>query len=185
MENLQFESRTAFRRWLNDNCLSSGGVWLLFGKRGGPVTVKADEALEEALCFGWIDGQMKSIDDTCYIKYFSPRRKGSNWSEKNKKLAETLEQQGRITDYGRAKIEEARQSGQWDAPKEPPITDAQLAVLPDLLKPHKPAYTNFIAMPPSVKKTYARAYYDAKIEAGRGKRLAWMIERLNDNLKPM
>ncbi|MCL1917655.1 MAG: YdeI/OmpD-associated family protein [Peptococcaceae bacterium] len=184
-EHLQFASRNEFRRWLNDNCMSSGGVWVLFGKPGGPVTVKANEALEEALCFGWIDGQMKSIDDKSYIKYFSLRRRGSKWSEKNKKLVEMLEQQGLMTDYGRAKIEEAKKNGQWDAPKAPAITDEHIVALLDLLKSHEPAYTNFIAMPPSVKKTYTQAYYNAKTETGRGKRLSWMIERLNDNLKPM
>ena len=59
-EILEFANRNDFREWLSDNCLSNAGVWLLFGKPGGPKTVKADEALEEALCFGWIDGQMQS-----------------------------------------------------------------------------------------------------------------------------
>ena len=63
-ELLRFEDRAAFRAWLSENCRSSDGVWLLFGKAGGPRTVKAGEALEEALCFGWIDGQMQRIDDT-------------------------------------------------------------------------------------------------------------------------
>ena len=62
-KHLLFASRDEFRNWLQDNCLSSGGVWLLFGKAGGPTTVKASETLEEALCFGWIDGQMRSVDD--------------------------------------------------------------------------------------------------------------------------
>ena len=62
-ERLQFTSREEFRNWLNDNCVSSGGIWLLFGKPGGPKTIKASEALEEALCFGWIDGQMQCVDD--------------------------------------------------------------------------------------------------------------------------
>jgi len=165
--------------------MSSDGIWLLFGKTGGPKTIKANEALEEALCFGWIDGQMQSIDDTSYIKYFSMRRKNSKWSEKNKALAETLERQGVMTDYGRAKIEEAKKNGQWDVSKPPAVTDEQIAVLSDLLKEHEPAYTNFLAMPPSVKKTYTRAYFDAKTDAGRNNRLSWMVERLNKNLKPM
>ena len=65
--NTAFASREEFRSWLNTNCISSGGIWLLFGKAGGPKTIKASEALEEALCFGWIDGQMKSIDAKTYI----------------------------------------------------------------------------------------------------------------------
>lgn len=74
---LEFASREEFREWLNDNCLLSEGVWLLFGKSGGPKTLKAAEATEEALCFGWIDGQMQRIDEKTYKKYFSPRRENS------------------------------------------------------------------------------------------------------------
>lgn len=182
---LEFSNRAAFRVWLDKNGTSSNGVWLLFGKKGGPVTLTAGEALEEALCFGWIDGQMQSVDDKTYKKYFSIRRTNSMWSEKNKALAEQLEQQGKMTDYGRRKIEEAKKNGQWNAPKSPAITDEQITSLSDLLKGHEPAYTNFEAMSLSVKKTYTRAYLDAKTDTGREKRLTWMIERLNKNLKPM
>lgn len=163
----------------------SGGVWLRFGKAAGPKTIKAADALEEALCFGWIDGQMQSIDDKSYIKYFSMRRPGSKWSEKNKALVAELEARGLMTDHGRAKIEEAKKNGQWNAPKPPAIADEQIAVLSELLKGHEPAYTNFQAMPPSAKRTYTRAYFDAKTDDGRDKRLSWMTERLNKNQKPM
>lgn len=93
-EIMEFSSRDYFRKWLSDNCLSSAGIWLLFGKSGGTETITASEALEEALCFGWIDGQMKSIDDKTYKKYFSLRRKNSKWSDKNTALAEKLENRG-------------------------------------------------------------------------------------------
>ncbi len=182
---LQFPDRTAFRAWLENNSTSSVGVWLLFGKKGGPTTIAANDALEEALCFGWIDGQMQSLDDKTYKKYFSIRRKNSKWSEKNKSLAEQLEQQGKMTAFGRVKIEEAKQNGQWDKPKAPPVLDEQIAFLSNLLQKYQPAYTNFLAMSPSVKKTYTRAYYDAKTDASRASRIAWMVERLNKNLKPM
>lgn len=185
MEYFQFTLRDEFRNWLEENCISSGGIWVLFGKPGGPNTIKASEALEEALCFGWIDGQMQSIDDQRYIKYFAMRGKNSKWSEKNKTLAQTLEKQGAMTDYGRAKIKEAKNNGQWDTPKPPAITNEQVEALSGLLKEYEPAYTNFLAMSPSVKKTYTRAYVEAKTDAGRNKRLLWMIERLNQNLKPM
>lgn len=182
---MEFSDREHFRKWLNDHCLSNEGIWLLFGKAGGPKTIKASEALEEALCFGWIDGQMQSIDEKSYKKYFSLRRENSKWSEKNKALAEKLEANGSMTDYGRRKMEEAKENGQWDAPKSPAITEEQIQSLADLLKEYEPAYTNFILMPFSVKKTYTKAYLDAKTDAGRTKRLSWMIERLNQNLKPM
>ena len=69
---MEFCNREEFRTWLQQHSLSDTGIWLLFGKAGGPKTLKASEALEEALCFGWIDGQMKSIDDKTYKKIFLP-----------------------------------------------------------------------------------------------------------------
>ena len=182
---MEFASREAFRQWLSVHCQSKEGIWLLFGKAGGPKTIKAGEALEEALCFGWIDGQMQRIDDKTYKKYFSMRREKSKWSEKNKALVAKLEEQGRMTDFGREKIQEAKENGQWDAPKAPAVTEEQIASVSALLAGAEPAYTNFQAMSPSVKKTYTRAYYDAKTPAGREKRIAWMVDRLNQNLKPM
>ena len=182
---MQFDDREAFREWLSEHCLSSAGIWLLFGKAGGPKSIKAGEALEEALCFGWIDGQMQSIDDQTYRKYFSIRREKSKWSEKNKALVKSLEERGLMTDFGRKKIEEAKQNGQWDAPKPMAVTEEQIACLSELLSGYEPAYTNFQAMPLSVRKTYTRAYFDAKTDAGREKRIAWMVDRLNRNLKPM
>lgn len=81
-EQVQFSGREEFRAWLEENHFSADGFWLLFGKAGGPQTLKASEALEEALCFGWIDGQMRSIDEHSYVKYFAQRRKNSKWSAK-------------------------------------------------------------------------------------------------------
>ena len=184
-ELLTFPARADFRAWLTEHCLSSEGVWLLFGKAGGPETLSANEALEEALCFGWIDGQMQSLDDKTYQKYFAQRRENSKWSEKNKALTKALEQQGIMTDHGRDKIADAKKNGQWDAPKAPTVTDEQIDAIAELLKPYEPAYANFQAMAPSAKKTYTRAYLDAKTDEGRNKRLSWMVERLNQNLKPM
>lgn len=83
---MEFSDREAFRGWLCENCMSSAGIWLLFGKAGGPKTIKAGEALEEALCFGWIDGQMQKIDDKSYKNIFpcagrtaSGQRKTRRW----------------------------------------------------------------------------------------------------------
>ena len=182
-EILTFSSREEFRSWLSGHCRSPEGVWLVFDRAGG--TLKAGEALEEALCFGWIDGQMRRIDDKTYRKYFSPRREKSRWSEKNKALAQRLEEQGRMTEFGRAKIREARQNGRWDAPGPTAVTEEQITRLSALLEGCEPAHANFLAMPPSVKKTYARDYFDAKTEAGRQRRIAWMVDRLNRNLRPM
>lgn len=184
-EPLRFATRGDFRHWLEEHGRSKDGVWLLFGKPGGPRTLKADEALEEALCFGWIDGQMRRLDDKTYQKYFSPRRAKSKWSEKNKALVQDLEKRGLMTEQGREKVREARENGQWDAPKPQTVTQEQIDRLSELLAGHEPAFANFQAMSPSVRRTYARAYFDAKTDAGREKRLAWMLDRLDQNLKPM
>ena len=182
---MEFANREAFRKWLSEHCQSNDGIWLLFGKAGGPKTIKAGEALEEALCFGWIDGQMQSLDDKTYKKYFSMRREKSKWSEKNKALTKSLEERGLMTDFGREKIAEAKKNGQWDAPPKAAVTEEQIACVSALLEEYEPAFTNFQAMSLSVKKTYTKAYLDAKTDDVRKKRIAWMVDRLNKNLKPM
>ena len=185
-ELLRFKTRQAFRDWLLENCTSSEGVWLEFGKTKEVETLSAKDALLEALCFGWIDGVMKKLDDTSYKKYFAQRRAGSKWSQKNKALVQELERCGAMTEYGRRKIEEAKKNGQWDRAARPSaISDEQIEAVGELLKEHPQAYNNLQNMSASVKKTYTRAYFDAKTEAGRSRRLAWMIERLKQNLKPM
>ena len=182
---LIFKDREQFRKWLLENCRSGAGVWLLFGKSGGPETLKAHEALEEALCFGWIDGQMQSIDGNTYKKYFAERRPDGKWSDKNKALVNSLEERGLMTDYGREKIDEAKKNGKWDEVDLMSLGDEAIAVLSGLIEGYEPAYANFKAMPQSVKKTYARAYFDAKTEKGKSKRLAWIVDRLNKNLRPV
>lgn len=184
-EVLIFANRQEFRDWLGENGERSEGVWLLFGKAGGPQTLKAGEALEEALCFGWIDGQMQKLDDAAYKKYFARRRPNSKWSEKNKQLAASLEARGLMTEAGRRKIAEAKQNGQWDLAKPAGPGEQEIGVVLAALEGYEPARSNFLAMSLSVRKTYTRAYLDAKTEAGRQKRLAWLVDRLNRNLKPM
>ena len=180
-----FETRADFRNWLTENCATNNGIWLVFSKDDRLKTIKAGEALEEALCFGWIDGQIQSMDETKYLKYFSIRRKGSKWSDKNKKLVQALETSGLMTDFGRIKVEEAKKNGMWDAPRPEPISEEQVQMLTELLKDNEPAFTNFKAMSPSVRKSYTGLYFDAKSDDARKRRLEKIIDRLNLNLKPM
>lgn len=182
---LEFRNRAAFREWLEKNAADSEGVWLLFGKKNGPKTLSAAEALEEALCFGWIDGQMQSLDDTKYQKYFARRISKSKWSEKNKKLTAVLIEKGLMTEQGFAAIEQAKKSGAWDAPTRQPISDEEIEAFRELVRPHEPAYSNLMAMSPSVQKNYTGYYLDTKSEATRQNRLNKIIERLHQNLKPM
>jgi uncharacterized protein YdeI (YjbR/CyaY-like superfamily) len=184
-EQIIFKKRDDFRKWLEKNCLSDEGIWLVFGKSGGPESLKAAEALEEALCFGWIDGQLESIDDKTYKKYFAKRKKKSKWSDKNKKLFGELEAKGLMTECGRAKAEEAKRNGMWDAEKPEPFTEEHIHTLEELLKNFEPAYSNFMKMTPSARGSYTGSYFSTKTEEGRKKRLAVIIERLNKNLNPM
>ena len=184
-EQLQFANRADFRTWLTEHGANNGGVWLVFGKTKTLKTLSATEALEEALCFGWIDGQMQSIDETKYIKYFAPRQKKSVWSDKNKAIAEALRTKGLMTEQGEAAIRQAHESGMWDAPKGPGITDEMVAALTEKIAGNEPAYTNFLNMPPSVRRTYTGAYFSGKKEETRAKTLTRIIDRLNQNLKPM
>jgi len=182
---MQFATREEFRAWLCEYGRTVQSLWLVFGKKGGPKTLSPQEALEEALCFGWIDGLIKRLDDTSYLKYFAQRRKESVWSAKNRELVAALEQQGRMTEHGRAEVEEAKRRGTWDPPAPEPWTDEEANRLANDLKGTEPAYENYLAMPASVRTTYNAHYLDAKTEETRARRLAQIIERLNRNLKPM
>jgi len=187
---LLFASRKEFRAWLGKNAAASDGMWLVFGKneRGCPqtvVTLSANDALEEALCFGWIDGQMQSIDETKYHKYFARRRAKSVWSAKNKKTIETLRAKGLMTELGEKAVEAAKQNGTWDAPKNAPVSDELKEAFVTKLSAISPAYENFCHMPPSVQRTYTMRYLSFKTEEARQRDFERIVDRLNHNLKPM
>ena len=184
-QQLLFSDREEFRQWLSANHDTSSSIWLIFGKSGKLKTVKSDEALEEALCFGWIDGLIKSIDDTRYLKKFSRRRKGSKWSVKNRKTAEQLLGEGKMAAPGVAAIEEAKKSGNWDLPERETATDDQVEILIKAINGTEPAFSNFLNMPLSIRKTYTVFYLDAKKEETRIRRLERIIGRLNENKGPM
>ena len=166
-KELIFETRALFREWLENAGTTSDGIWLVFAKTNTLKTLSAHEALEEALCFGWIDGQMQSINEDKYRKYFARRREKSNWSDKNKELVRKLIQKGLMTPKGMEAVACAKQNGQWDNSK------------------RRPAYTNLLAMSDSVQRTYTLFYLDAKSDKTRQTRMEKIIDRLNKNLKPM
>ena len=182
---LLFPSRDDFRIWLQENASTSGGVWLIFGKTKAVATLSANDALEEALCFGWIDGQIQSIDNTKYVKYFAKRRAKSVWSEKNKKTAEVLREKGIMTGLGEKAIEAAIKNGAWDAPKADPITGEQVEAFSKKLAGISPACENFKNMSQSVRNTYTRRYFSFKTEEARQRDFEKIVDRLNNNLKPM
>lgn len=186
MDNiLTFADRQSFRDWLGQYGKESEGVWLLFSKKRGFVTISAGEALEEALCHGWIDGQIQSIDDVYYKKYFARRLPKSKWSAKNKKLAEALLEKGLMTPIGKEAFERGGENGSRENTGPVGLIDVQMKLFKEVIQPFEQAYTNLLAMSPSVQRTYARFYADAKTEKTKVSRLEKIVDRLNRNLKPM
>ena len=121
MLELKFDYREAWRKWLHDNHDKEDEVWLIFKKKGTqPVTFNYQEALEEALCYGWIDSLVRRINETMYMRKFTPRKTSSIWSATNKKHAEILIQSGRMAGPGMRKIQDAKKNGQWDRKMERP-----------------------------------------------------------------
>jgi uncharacterized protein YdeI (YjbR/CyaY-like superfamily) len=114
----------AWRAWLADHVAEERGVWLTLAKKGmpGPTTLTYAQALEEALCQGWIDGQARSVDAATYRQRFTPRRARSLWSRRNVGLVERLGTEGRMQPAGLAEVERARADGRWDAAYAGPAT---------------------------------------------------------------
>ena len=182
---LTFSDRQAFREWLGKYGTENDGIWLLFSKKGELVTLSAGDALEEVLCHGWIDGQMQSLENNTYRKYFARRLPKSKWSVKNKELAQTLLEKGLMTRQGLEAIERAKKNGSWDNAKRILINDEQIEMFKEIIQPYELAYTNLLAMPHSIQRTYTGFYLDAKSDKTRQTRLEKIIARLNKNLKPM
>ncbi|MDR2513617.1 MAG: hypothetical protein LBD02_00200 [Christensenellaceae bacterium] len=182
---LLFPTRAGFRAWLCENAESGEGIWLIFSKTKALLSISAAEALEEALCFGWIDGQIRKLDEDRYRKYFTRRRAGSNWSAVNKKAVESLRERGMMTALGEKAIEDAIRAGTWAAPEPAPIGDEQIEGLAQRLAGLSPAHENFLAMPRSVRLTYTKRFLSFKSEAARERDFWRIVERLNQNLKPM
>ena len=114
----------AWRAWLAKHHAEQDGVWLVLAKKGTvkPTSLSYDDALKEALCHGWIDGQVKRRDETTYKQRFTPRRKRSPWSKRNVGIAERLVSEGRMHDAGVAEIERAKSDGRWEAAYAGPAT---------------------------------------------------------------
>lgn len=116
LEELLVSDGTAWRSWLEAHAADSPGVWLILHKKGGNVTeLDYDAALDEALCFGWIDGQARSRDGQSYFQRMTPRGKKSIWSLRNVGHIARLEEEGKMTDAGRAAVEAAKADGRWEA----------------------------------------------------------------------
>ncbi|GAB3152794.1 YdeI/OmpD-associated family protein [Micromonospora sonneratiae] len=115
-QSLLIPDAAAWRAWLDANEDLSNGVWLVLAKKGtvSPTTLTYAQALDEALCSGWIDGQKRGLDSATFLQRFTPRRRGSIWSQRNVGLVETLIEQGRMRPRGQAEITRAQIDGRWD-----------------------------------------------------------------------
>jgi uncharacterized protein YdeI (YjbR/CyaY-like superfamily) len=112
---LHFASQREWEDWLEKHHAISRGLWLKFAKRGSEVaSVSYTEAVESALCYGWIDGQAGAVDEAFWRQRFGPRRPRSKWSAINRERAQRLEREGRLREAGRREVERARQDGRWD-----------------------------------------------------------------------
>lgn len=126
----RFASRAAWEKWLAANHERSPGLWIEFAKKGsGLASVTYAEAVEVALCHGWIDSQAKPLDEKRYRQRFTPRRPRSRWSQRNRAAVERLLAEGRLTPAGRREMEAAKRDGRWAAAYASPRT---ITVPPDL-----------------------------------------------------
>jgi len=182
---LPFPSDRAWEAWLAKNHAASPGIWLKFAKKGSGIpSVYYPQALEVALCYGWIDGQLKSLDERYYLQRFTPRRPKSKWSKINCTKATGLIDAGRMKPAGLRQVEAARADGRWDSAYGSPST---ITVPPDLraaLEKNPKAKAFFATL--TGRNRYAILYrlYDAKRPETRAKRIAQFIEMLSAEKKP-
>lgn len=117
LPEMTFPDATAWRAWLADNHDRQAGVWVILAKKGTtePTALTYEQAVEEALCYGWIDGLTRSRDDHTYRQRYTPRRARSTWSQSNISRVERLTAEGRMQPAGLAAIERARANGRWTA----------------------------------------------------------------------
>ena len=165
-------TRTEWRAWLAEHHTRTEGVWMISYKRvTGKPRVEYDEAVEEALCFGWIDSKASTLDEERSLQWFAPRRPRTGWSRPNKERVERLIAAGLMAPAGRAKIERAREDGSWTA------LDAveNLEVPADLaaaLAAYPSADRHFAAFPRSAKRAILEWIASARTAATREKRIA-------------
>jgi uncharacterized protein YdeI (YjbR/CyaY-like superfamily) len=174
-----FASAAAWEAWLEERHAAAPGVLLKFAKKGsGVATVTYEEAVEVALCFGWIDGQVRRFDERFYLQRFTPRRRASRWSKINVERALALIEAGRMRPAGLAQVEAAQADGRWEAAYASP---SNATVPPDLQAAldANPAAAAFFATLSGANR-YAILYRvgDAKRPETRARRIAQFVEML-------
>lgn len=155
IKQLYVENREQWRDWLSENHATAAGVWLVFYKKEtSKPTIAYEAVVEEALCFGWIDSIIKKIDAAKYARKFTPRSDKSKWSQLNKKRANKMIKQGRMTEVGLAKIRTAKETGLWDKDDRPQISLHIPLEFAKALAHNKKAKENFEKLAPTYRKHY-------------------------------
>jgi len=184
IDELHMASRDDWRTWLEKNHSTKREVWLIFYKKHTEEpSISYDDAVEEALCFGWIDSIVKRIDDVKFVRKFTPRKPDSRWSELNKKRANKMIDEGKMTKAGLVLINQAKERGQWlkSARLKKDFTVPQY--IEHALQSNDKALSNFRKLAPSYKRQYVGWVDSAKKEETRRRRLAEVIRILEKNEK--
>jgi uncharacterized protein YdeI (YjbR/CyaY-like superfamily) len=175
LEQVYVADRAAWRRWLAAHHVRSPGIWLVFDKKSSrPDRLAYGDAVEEALCFGWIDSIVRTLDDARYVQLFTPRKAKSTWSRSNKVRVERLLARGLMASAGLASIEVAKANGSWssldavEALEMPDDLAAALAAVPVAME-------RFAAFSPSARKAYLHWISQAVRPEIRAQRIAEVV----------
>jgi uncharacterized protein YdeI (YjbR/CyaY-like superfamily) len=183
-KTVRVKSAAELHRWFEKNHASSPGVWMVINKKDTPRPgVYYEEAVEEALCFGWIDGRLNPLDGDRYRLLFSPRKPGGTWAKSNKERVARLIEQGRMTAAGLAKIEAAKHDGSWDTLD---VLD-NLEIPPDLeraLSENRAARKTYESWTDSYKTRVIYWIVSAKRAETRSKRVTQTVSAASENSKP-
>ena len=184
MKELYFKSREEWSDWLKQNHRISNGLWLVFYKTiTKKETMNYDDAVEEALCFGWIDSVIKKRNEEYYVRKFTPRKPNSKWSELNRRRVEKLIKDELMQAEGFKKVDEAKTSGMWDKPDRPEISLDISEDFSEALKANPKAENFFHDLTPSYKKQFMGWINSAKRMETREKRIQESILILEQNKK--
>jgi len=184
MKQLYITDRDKWRNWLSENHAAEAGIWLVFYKKETSMpTIAYEAAVEEALCFGWIDSIIKKIDAARYARKFTPRSDKSNWSLLNKKRANKMIRQGQMTEVGLAKIKAAKKTGLWEKDARPQISVDVPSEFAEALARNKKAKENFDKLAPTYRKHYIGWIAVAKRPETKKRRITESIALLEQGKK--
>ena len=185
LETRAFATQAKWAQWLEKNHATAPGIWLKLAKKGSGVrSVDYAEAVEVALCYGWIDGLVRRLDEDFYVQRFTPRRPRSKWSKINRGKVEELIASGKMKPAGLAEIDRAKADGRWDAAYDPPSTSEVPDDLAAALKKKPKAARFFETLNRSNRYMILYQIQDAKRPETRARRIAKFVEMLNEERKP-